>query len=107
MRTREAAAVNRTRGTSRRQESGAAAIIVAVFVAALALPLCAIAVDVARWYVELARVQAAADAAATAGVTYMPDDFESAEDRALAIAAANGYPDAGDVDVAVEVGDRP
>ncbi len=42
------------------------------------MPLTALSVDMARMYVELERVQTAADAAATAGVTFLPDDFASA-----------------------------
>jgi uncharacterized membrane protein len=53
-----------TRLSRRRDEIGATAIIVALFFAFVALPLGAIGVDVARLYVELQRVQAAADAAA-------------------------------------------
>jgi Flp pilus assembly protein TadG len=90
-----------------RSELGASALVVAVFVAGLALPLAAISVDIARWYVELERVQAAADAAATAGVTYLPDDLASARARAIAIAEDNGYPDDGNTYVRVEVGERP
>ena len=49
-----------------------------------------------RLYVELQRVQAAADAAATAGVTYMPDDFAEARRRArIEIAEDNGFPNSG------------
>ncbi len=62
-----------------RDEAGATAVIVALFFAFIALPLGAASVDVARLYVELERVQAAADAAATAGVTYMPDDLPKAK----------------------------
>lgn len=93
--------------TRRRDEIGATAIIVAMFFAFVALPLGAIGVDVARLYVELQRVQAAADAAATAGVTFMPDDFASAKARALEIAADNGFPNSGTSSVAVAVGEKP
>ena len=63
--------------------------------AAVFLPVTALAVDVARWYVELERVQTAADAAATAGVTYMPDDFANAKATAIAVSGRNGYPNSG------------
>lgn len=91
----------------RRTEAGASAVMLAVFVAALAMPLGAIGVDVARWYVEIERVQAAADAAATAGVTFMPDDFASARARAIEIAGRNGFPNSGDTYVQVEPGEKP
>jgi hypothetical protein len=91
----------------RRDEVGTVAILVAMFFAFLALPLGAVGVDVARMYVELERVQAAADAAATAGVTYMPDDFDTAKARAIAIAEDNGFPNSGTSAVTVTVGDKP
>lgn len=92
---------------STRNEVGATAVVVAMFFAFLALPMSAVGVDLARLYVELQRVQAAADAAATAGVTYMPDDFAAARARAIEIAGDNGYPNSGSTSVTVSVGDRP
>jgi hypothetical protein len=72
------------------------------------LGLSAVGVDVARWYVEVERVQKAADAAALSGVVYLPNDLASARTRALAIAEDNGY-DAGaaGVTVTAEQGSRP
>lgn len=91
----------------RRDELGATAILVALFFSFIALPLGAVSVDVARLYVELQRVQAAADAAATAGVTFMPDDFASARARAIEIAEDNGFPNSGTSSVVVVVGAKP
>ncbi|WP_181312601.1 pilus assembly protein TadG-related protein [Nocardioides campestrisoli] len=91
----------------RSSQAGAAAVIMAVFIAALMIPLGAIGVDIARWYVEAERVQAAADAAATAGVTHMPDDFELARDRAIEIAADNGFRTGAGATVTVAKGDKP
>lgn len=91
----------------RRDELGATAVLVALFFAFIALPLGAVSVDVARLYVELERVQAAADAAATAGVTYMPDDFASAKARAIEVAEDNGFPNGGTSSVVVGPGDKP
>lgn len=91
----------------RRDEVGATAIIVALFFSFIALPLGAVGVDVARLYVELERVQAAADAAATAGVTFMPDDFDKAKARAIEIAEDNGFPNSGSSSVQVAVGAKP
>lgn len=96
-----------TRLLNRRDENGYAAILVAVFIAALMLPLCAISVDVARWYVEIQRIQNAADAASMAGVTYLPDDFASAQSQAITVAARNGYPNSGDSSVHVSLGSKP
>jgi Flp pilus assembly protein TadG len=91
----------------RRDEVGATAILVALFFSFIALPLGAVTVDVARLYVELERVQAAADAAATAGVTFMPDDFAKAKARAIEIAEDNGFPNSGTSSVQVAVGAKP
>ncbi|GAA1927438.1 pilus assembly protein TadG-related protein [Nocardioides hwasunensis] len=90
-----------------RDEVGAIALVVALFFAVVALPLSAITVDLARMYVQIQRVQAAADAAATAGVTYMPDDFAAAKARAIEIAEDNGFRNSGTSAVAVAVGDKP
>ena len=90
-----------------RDESGYAAVLVAALAVTIMLPLCAISVDVARWYMEIARVQNAADAAATAGVTWLPDDFASATTTARAVAASNGYPNSGNTTVKTSVGAKP
>jgi hypothetical protein len=53
------------------------------------------------------RVQNAADAAATAGVTFLPDDFASARAAATTVAGRNGYPDGGTNHITVSVGEKP
>ena len=80
---------------TRRDERGYVAVVFALFSGFLLLPLCAISVDVSRWYVEVQRVQNAADAAAMAGVTFLPDDFASAKATAITVAGRNGYPNSG------------
>ncbi|MGD9956810.1 MAG: pilus assembly protein TadG-related protein, partial [Candidatus Nanopelagicales bacterium] len=82
------------------------AVLVALLLPVL-LGFAALAVDVARWYVEMERIQKAADAAALAGVVYMPQDFAQAQTTALAVAAKNGYAPSADVSVTVEQGPRP
>lgn len=52
----------------------------------------AFAVDVGSWYVEAQRIQRASDAAALAGVVWMPDE-NRAREAALEITAINGYED--------------
>ena len=74
-----------------RGEAGYAAVLVALLVPTVFIGLAAIGVDTARWYVEIQRVQLAADAAALAGVTYMPADFTTAKAKALSVATKNGY----------------
>ncbi len=91
----------------RRDEAGYAAILVALLSATVLMPLSALAVDVSRWYVEVERVQAAADAASMAGVTYLPTDFANASATARTVAARNGYPNGGNTTVAVALGEKP
>ncbi len=90
----------------RRNERGFAATIVAAMLATgVFMGFAAIAVDTGRWYVEIQRVQKAADAAALAGVPYLPHDLPSAIARAKAVAARNGFNDASpDVTVSVTKG---
>ncbi|WP_028645736.1 pilus assembly protein TadG-related protein [Nocardioides sp. URHA0020] len=90
-----------------RDERGIAAIVVTLFISALLFGLCAITVDVARWYAEAQRVQKAADAAASAGVIYMPQDIASATSTARNIAMRNGYPNSGTTSVTVKPGTQP
>jgi Flp pilus assembly protein TadG len=92
----------RTRG-----ERGAVMVIGALMFAFLAMPLCAVGVDMARWWVEAQRLQAAADAASTAGVTFMPDDFDKAKARAIEIAASNGYTAGTGTTITVSPGSKP
>lgn len=91
----------------RATEAGYAAIITALLAATILIPLTAFAVDVARWYTELERVQTAADAAATAGVTFMPDDFTNARATAIQISGRNGYPNSGTSTVTVATTSKP
>ena len=92
---------------ARSEEGGYAAVFVAIFVASgFLFAMAAISVDTSRWYDERARVQKAADAAALAGVPYLPYDTTNATLRAKEVAKRNGYDDADpDVVVTVEVGD--
>ena len=89
----------------RREEGGYVAIVVAALFATLIVPLTAIAVDTARWYVEIERVQNAADAAALAGVTFLPDDMANAKRTAIEVAGRNGYPVSARTSVEVLAGD--
>src|SRR5689334_18136224 len=92
---------------TRSREDGYVAIMVATFVFALFFALAAISVDVSSWYVEMQRVQKAADAGALGGVTYMPQDLTSARATAKDVSARNGYPDGGTVSVDAEPGEKP
>ncbi|MDH3704887.1 MAG: pilus assembly protein TadG-related protein [Acidimicrobiia bacterium] len=62
----------------------------------------ALATDVGAWYGEATSVQRAADAAALAGVVWMPDTTKATQ-VALEVAERNGYDDADpDIEVVVE-----
>ncbi len=89
----------------RRREAGYAAIMVAMLVPTVFLGLAALGVDTARWYVEAERMQKAADAAALAGVTYLPADVPTAISTALNVAAKNGYTTGGSTKVTVAQGE--
>jgi Flp pilus assembly protein TadG len=91
-----------------RDQRGYIATVVALLVPTVFLGCCALSVDTARWYVEAERVQRAADAAALAGVVWMPGDFATAKTTALAEAKKNGYDDASPtVVVTVSEGEMP
>jgi Flp pilus assembly protein TadG len=92
---------------ARRGEDGYAAVLVAIVVAALFFPLAAIAVDVSRWYLEGERLQKAADAAALAGVTHMPQDLPAATGVARDVSSRNGYAHGGSTSVSTAPGERP
>jgi len=78
-----------------RNEQGFAAFLVAALMASgVFLGLAAFGVDTARWYVEIQRVQRAADAAALAGVPYLPNDLVNATAKAKEVSKRNGYDDA-------------
>jgi Flp pilus assembly protein TadG len=92
----------------RASEAGYAAVMVAIIVPVVGIGCAATAVDTGRWYVEIQKVQRTADAAALAGVPYLPQDASSAFAKAREVAARNGYADS-DPNVRVDVaqGDKP
>jgi Flp pilus assembly protein TadG len=79
--------------TSRRRradgDGGYIMACTALFIAALVI-MASFAVDVSSWYGQTTQIQRAADAAALAGVVYMPD-FTQATTAANASLAKNGY----------------
>ncbi len=97
----------RSRAGRGEDERGVVAVVVAVFMSGLFFALAAISVDVARWYMEVERVQKAADAGALAGVTYMPQDLAAARATASDVSGRNGYPDGGTTSVRSQAGERP
>ncbi len=91
-----------------RDERGAVAVVVAVLLPLVLIGAAAFAIDTSRWEVDRQQAQTAADAAAMAGVPYLPYDLDGATTRALAVAKRNGFDDAdSDVEVLVERGEKP
>ncbi|MBT9255930.1 pilus assembly protein TadG-related protein [Phycicoccus mangrovi] len=73
-----------------RDERGYVAVVSGLLLMVL-LGFSAFAVDVGHWYLEGQRAQRAADAAALAGVTKLPDDRFGAYAEAQRYAATNGF----------------
>jgi hypothetical protein len=73
----------------------------------LLMGLAAFAVDVGHWYQVGQQEQAAADAAAMAGVTYLPGDSVSAFSTAKNYSKINGFPDGGSTTVTPALDGRP
>jgi Flp pilus assembly protein TadG len=103
--------VNRLRRTwrSRRiDERGYVAILVAVLIPTVFMVCAAFAVDTGNWYAQQKNIQSAADAAALAGVPYLPNDMTDAITTAKTVAARNGYTDGTKgTTVTVSLGARP
>ena len=73
-----------------KQDRGAALAIVATSLFLL-MGVAAISADLAWYYLNASRVQRTADAAALAGVVYLPGSPSDANDAAIDIANRNGY----------------
>src|ERR671914_646174 len=73
-----------------REERGQTLVIAALIMTML-LGFAGIAVDLAWYGLNLMRMQRAADAAALAGVVYLPGNPSGANSAALAEATKNGY----------------
>ena len=102
----------RLRSQRRRVARGQALVLFALSVSAL-IGLVGLSVDGLRVYIAFGAGQRAAEAAALAGVAYLPQyptsatpapDGNDATSRALAAAAANGFTNAADITVAPVVG---
>jgi Flp pilus assembly protein TadG len=92
----------------RATEAGYAAVMVAFIVPVVGIGCAAVAVDVGSWYVKIEQVQKAADAAALAGVPYLPQDLDKAQAKAAEVATRNGYTDGVDgTTITVGLGEKP
>lgn len=81
----------RINGDGNATDRGAVAVIVAVMLVPVLIGSAAMGIDVSNWYATGQKVQRAADAAALAGVVYMPSNPTMADTVAKATAAQNGY----------------
>src|SRR5688572_28956481 len=73
-----------------RDESGQSFVIVALLLTVL-LGFVGIVIDIGWYEVNLIRVQRAADAAALAGVVYLPSNVSGGRSAAIAEASKNGF----------------
>jgi hypothetical protein len=73
-----------------RREGGYVMFMLAITMIVL-FTACAFAVDLGSFYARASRIQRAADAAALAGVVWMPGDFAHAQTDAIAVANKNGF----------------
>ena len=89
-----------------RRERGIAVVWLAITLLTMVL-FAGFAVDVSNWYLRAERIQRAADAAAHAGVIFMPNDLTSATTTARAAATRNGYPVGGGQNTTVAVTQEP
>ena len=74
----------------RSQEGGYVAVMTGLLLMVL-MGLAAFAVDVGQWYVVGQQEQRAADAAALAGVTKLPDDLAGAQTTAQSFSKINRF----------------
>lgn len=92
----------------RRNQKGFVTLLVAMLIPTVFMVCAAFAIDTANWYAQERDMQKAADAAALAGVPYLPNDISGATTKAQAVAALNGYTNGvKGVVVSVGLGSRP
>jgi hypothetical protein len=89
-----------------RQERGIAIIWLALTLITMVL-FAGFAVDVSNWHLRAERIQRAADAAAHAGVAFLPADLGTATTTARKEAGLNGYPLGGSESTAIAVSQEP
>ncbi len=80
-----------------RDEGGYMLMMLSVTLSVLVVSA-AFAVDIGGWYARVSQIQRAADAAALAGVVWMPD-FPASEAAAVAAASRNGFTTGGSITV--------
>jgi hypothetical protein len=80
----------RTRARTRRDDSAFALVFFALSIVVL-MGIAALVVDVGYWFLHAQKIQRAADAAALAGVVWMPGSPSNATTTAMQAAAGNGF----------------
>jgi Flp pilus assembly protein TadG len=97
------------RSRARRDDERGIAVIWMTIVVFLLLGICAVAVDLVHGYLESQKAQNAADAAALAGVVYLPAQPANATSTALDVARSNGFENGVDrvVVTATQVAETP
>ncbi len=85
-----------TRKPERRQHERGQVLVIFAFSVVMFIGMCAVVVDVAWYWSSMLRMQRAADAAALAGVVYLPGNLPSAVTAARAEALKNGYANGSD-----------
>lgn len=97
-----ATAAHRRNGFRRRRAQNERGWVMAVtaFAVTAMIGASALAIDVSGWWVQTAKVQSAADAAALAGVVWLPN-LAKARATAIQVAADNGYPEGNGISVDV------
>jgi hypothetical protein len=89
-----------------KDEHGFVLMWFALFLGVL-LAMAGFGVDLGSWYVRSTQLQRAADAAALAGVVWMPGNFPRAQAIALDVAKRNGLDPATDANITVSVTSDP
>lgn len=82
---------HRRQGRRSRGRDGGFVLVWAALTCTVLLGMAAFAIDVASWNLNANRQQRAADAAALAGVVFLPDGQSTAQSTALTTAQADGY----------------
>ncbi|HJS72040.1 MAG TPA: pilus assembly protein TadG-related protein [Acidimicrobiia bacterium] len=82
--------MSRSLREKRKDDRGAALVFVAISLVLL-MGMAAFGTDLAWFYLNAARIQRAADAAALAGVVWLPGEPTTADNTAFSIANQNGY----------------
>jgi hypothetical protein len=95
----------RTRPRQQAEDERGSILIISALLMVPLLIFVGFAVDIGSFYARASRIQRAADAAALAGVVWMPD-FDKAEDVALGTARRNGFV-SGQDDITITVSPDP